>query len=42
MKFKNLKILTSFLLLVVSFKVMSDNGITKSLGTFENWSVYAK
>ncbi len=42
MKFKNLKILSSFLLLVVSFDAMSDNGITKSLGTFENWSVYAK
>ena len=42
MKFKNLKTLTSFFLLVFSFEVMSDNGGTKKIGSFENWSVYAK
>ena len=42
MKFKNLKILTSFFLLVFSFEVMSDDGGTKKIGSFENWSAYAK
>ena len=42
MKFKNLKILASFFLLVFSFEVMSDSQGTKKIGSFENWSVYAK
>ena len=42
MKFKNFKILISFLLLLFSFGVISDNGNTKKIGSFEKWSVYAK
>ena len=42
MKFKNLKILASFFLLVFSFEAMSDSQGTKKIGSFENWSVYAK
>ena len=42
MKFKKFKILISFFLLTFSFEVMSDNGGTKKIGNFQNWSVYAK
>ena len=42
MKFKNLKILKCFFLLVFSFELMSDTEGTKKIGSFENWSVYAK
>ena len=42
MNFKYTLILINFFLLVLSFKVMSDNEGTKKIGSYEKWSVYAK
>ena len=42
MNFKYTIILINFFLLVLSFKVMSDNEGTKKIGSYEKWSVYAK
>ena len=42
MNFKYSAILINFFQLVFSFKVMSDNEVTKKIGSFEKWSVYAK
>ena len=42
MNFKYTTILINFFLLAFSFKVMSDNEGTKKIGSFDNWSVYAK
>ena len=42
MNFKYIAILINFFLLLLCFKVMSDNEGTKKIGNFENWSVYAK
>ena len=42
MNFKNMVILINLCLLVFSFQAQSDNEGTKKIGSFDNWSVYAK
>ena len=42
MKFNNIVVLINFCLLIFSFEVLSDNEGTKKIGSFDNWSVYAK
>ena len=42
MNFKNFVILISFYSLVFSFEALSDDEGTKKIGSFDNWSVYAK
>ena len=42
MNLKNMVILINLCLLVFSFQAQSDNEGTKKIGSFDNWSVYAK
>ncbi len=42
MNFKNILILINICLLLFSFEALSDDEGTKKIGSFENWSVYAK
>ena len=42
MNFKNIVILINFCLLAFSFESLSDDEGTKKIGSFDNWSVYAK
>ena len=42
MNLKNFVILINFCLLICSFESLADNEGTKKIGSFENWSVYAK
>ena len=42
MNFKNMVILINLCLLVFSVQAQSDNEGTKKIGSFDNWSVYAK
>ena len=42
MIFKNILILINFCLLALSFESLSNDEGTKKIGSFDNWSVYAK
>ena len=42
MNLKNMVILTNLCLLIFSFQAQSDDEGTKKIGSFDNWSVYAK
>ena len=42
MNLKNIVIIINLFLMVFSFSALSDNEGTKKIGSFDNWSVYAK
>ena len=42
MNLKNIVIIINLCLMVFSFQALSDNEGTKKIGSFDNWSVYAK
>ena len=42
MNLKNMVISINLCLLVFSFQAQSDNEVIKKIGSFDNWSVYAK
>ena len=42
MNLKNIVVLVNICLMIFSFQALSDNEGTKKIGSFDNWSVYAK